>query len=189
MLSLPAQILGFTPGIWPVSGRIPGIIGTSAAAGLIGKYAVPPLMKLMTPSNTFGDEEEQKSFSNRLGLMAALGTGAALTGLTAKSASAGSLFSSDSIPISGTLSDILNDDKLNMVQKAQLVSTVTNASGGKFRGLVSPADILQGAVTAGLGYAAGKVLGTVFGLPEQTKNRLGQAGALGSLLYNAGVIQ
>jgi hypothetical protein len=191
LLSLPSQLLGFTPGIWPVSGKIPGIIGSTLAAGAAGRYLIPPVLRAMTPNKTFGDEDRQRSFARRLGLLAALGTGATLTGLTwppVKQADASSLFGNDTIPISGTLSDILNDSKLDMVQKAKLVSVVTNASGGKFKGLISPGDILRGAVQAGLGYATGKILGTVFALPEQTTNRLGQAGALGSLLMGAGVI-
>jgi len=200
LLHWPALILGWKPGLWPESlagGRL-GAVNATLSAYLLGRYLAAPAMQAVA-TNVFGrDDESRNKFRNRVGLAGAAATGLPLALLTwprsdtppaMKAASLGLFGDFRDVPIAGTVSQIIGDPTLSLPQKAMLLNTVEDASGGRSHGLISKGDLARAAVNAGLGYAAGHALGSVFGLPEMTKRRLSQAGMIGSLLLSSGVVR
>ena len=89
---------------------------------------------------------------------------------------------------------IMVDPILSPYEKAVAIDTVRRAAGAPTaKGLVSVGDLVRGAIGAGMGYMGanlmGKLLGFTFGMSPQSQKTLGQAGALGGLLGNTGVIR
>jgi len=56
------------------------------------------------------------------------------------------------------------------------------------RGIVSTKALMRGAVHAGLGAAAGQVMGVLLGASPQTRSKMRRIGLLGNLLYQSGVL-
>jgi len=89
------------------------------------------------------------------------------------------------IPMTHSLQTITNDPYMDNVLKAEAFDTMMQASGGKKHGLISIGDVIRTTVGAGLGYRAGNLMGSLFGLPAQTQRRLSQAGLLAGALEGA----
>lgn len=97
------------------------------------------------------------------------------------------------IPSRATAYQIENDAYTDPVTKAKLLYMIDTASDGR-PGLISVKGLTNAGVGAGLGYAAaslsGKVLGGVFGgLPPSIYKRLQQAGIVGGILMNTGLLK
>jgi hypothetical protein len=96
-------------------------------------------------------------------------------------------------PVNQAISTVLTDTGLNTVQRVLAIKAIGEAAQKKQDSLITSADLVRGAVGAGVGYGVatmfGKTLGAVFGLPAQTQRRLSQMGAVGGLLNGIGVLK
>jgi len=91
----------------------------------------------------------------------------------------------DHISVNAAANAVLADPKMTLSQKSVAFEVLSNASNGRNSGLITQNDLVRGALGAGLGYAAAKVLGstlgTLFGMDRTTQRRLSQTGAIGGL--------
>jgi hypothetical protein len=103
-----------------------------------------------------------------------------------------SFMEQSSIPL-GAMSRMVGASGLNPDYSQPLITTMREAAGGKTRGLVSPASIIQKGMELGVGYLIGKpamtavarTLGLVANLPRPTQEKLTRWGTLGIMLGNA----
>ena len=67
------------------------------------------------------------------------------------------------------------------------------ASGGLGAGLISTNDLIKSLTRVGIGYGAGKVLGsvlgTIFAQPPHIKEQLGSIGGIGGAVINSGILR
>jgi len=99
------------------------------------------------------------------------------------------------VPINGTYNMIWNDPFMKPGEKMRLTGIVAggarDAGAGK-TGLITPTNLMKGALGVGVGYAAakftGKALGAIFGLPEPVQQALSFTGATAGFLKATGII-
>jgi len=98
-----------------------------------------------------------------------------------------------SISVSTAANTILADPTMGMSERAVAFEMLSNASDGREHGVITHHDLMRGAVSAGVGYAQGallgKALGAVFGLPASAQSVLAGAGLVGGILRSSGVLR
>ena len=96
------------------------------------------------------------------------------------------------IPIAYTSSLIAADPMLSYDQKLQALQLVNEAAQGQRHGLISPGQLVDAALGAGVGWlgarALGSMMGTVFGLDLHSQKQLGNIGLVGGALLGSGVV-
>ena len=96
------------------------------------------------------------------------------------------------IPIMSTKMLIMSDPNIRIEDKAEILSYIDESAGGRKAGLLSSNNMLRAGLGAGLGWAgaglASRVVGSIFGISEESKKRLKDMGAIAGLLYGSGVI-
>jgi hypothetical protein len=105
--------------------------------------------------------------------------------VTAQPATGTTFGSGPHISLAAAANTVLADPTMDPVQKATAFHILAQAGDDQPRGLITPSDLVRGAVNSGLGYAAagavGKMMGALFGMREGTQRRLAQMGAVGGL--------
>jgi 2'-5' RNA ligase len=90
--------------------------------------------------------------------------------------------------VAAAANSVMADVTLNPMEKARALYAIDLAdSGNDFRGLVTTPDLIRGAIGAGMGAMAGRVLGALGGLPSATQSRMARVGAVGGLLRATGL--
>ena len=87
---------------------------------------------------------------------------------------------------------LITDPILNPAEKATAFRTLAGAMQSRNdQGLITTGDLVRGAMGAGLGYAAGslvgRTMGAVFGAPPELQQTLGRIGLVGGLLRASGI--
>lgn len=101
-------------------------------------------------------------------------------------------FNREIIPTKNMISSINKDKYMNPFQKLKTNTILYNADQDK-KGLVSGRKVAQAAIRAGLGfmpgYALGKTLTSLSGLPTEVVDRMAYLGGIGGALLNTGVLE
>ncbi len=90
------------------------------------------------------------------------------------------------ISVNAAANAVLGDPKMTLSQKSVAFDVLSKASNGRDSGLITQNDLVRGALGAGFGYMAakmvGSMLGSVFGLDRTSQRRLTQAGVIGGVI-------
>lgn len=183
------RALGAIPGPWPeflAGARL--VPWTGAGAAWLGtRYGLAPLMGLLDRSTS---DQDKRRMANRAALLTLLGTSAVLYPPLVAQRGWKSLLpgykQSSLIPTVEGSATILSDPVMDPWQKARALNVLYDASGGQ--PIVTIPQLVRASVGAGLGAAFGRTMGTLLGLPDTSRRRLTQAGAIGALLGTLGII-
>lgn len=113
-------------------------------------------------------------------------------GLEANGADFDRIMSLPTVPFGHSVGLIQDDPVLDAYQKGKVLNVFGSAPPPNNAGFISPGDLATGAVRAGAGYLAGhlagKMMGSLFSLPQPVTSKLSAAGGIGMALINMGVL-
>jgi len=173
--------------------RLSNIIGGIVGAGEFGRATLARERGLH--NLIFGDEQELKKGNYKAPAVNPLtGELPALSKTGADNSwdfgAAG--FDREIIPTKDMISTINKDKYMDPFQKLQTNTILYNADKER-RGLISGREVAKTAIRAGLGfmpgYALGKTLTSLAGLPSPVRNRMAHLGGVGGALFNTGVLE
>ena len=113
--------------------------------------------------------------------------------LAAFEKAASSLYFDSTIPLQQATYTMLSDPFLSASAKVGMTGLLGGTAQSTGAGLFSGADLARSAVRVGAGavegYALGKVMGTLFALPDSHVKKLSRAGAVADAVYSTGLFR